>query len=128
MDCSTFPLQQSFYLVSLFIFIEHSVLERCPWTSAAVKRVLSWILSWIRKFNQKKDLLKVGNHCRCYPVRTTISFSIAFHRTLSDNCFTPYHLLINDQCSQSYRNQSIDLHCKSIDWFLYDGEHWSLMG
>ena len=20
------------------------------------------------------------------------------------------------------------LHCKSIDWFLYDGEHWSLMG
>ena len=21
----------------------------------------------------------------------------------------------------SYRNQSIDLHCKSIDWFLYEG-------
>ena len=20
-----------------------------------------------------------------------------------------------------YRNQSVDLHCKSIDWFLYDG-------
>ena len=42
------------------------------------------------------------------------------------------------------RNQSIDLHplkllcnfieialrhgCNSIDWFLYDGKHWSLMG
>ena len=26
------------------------------------------------------------------------------------------------------RNQSINLHCKLIDWFLYDGEHWSLMG
>ena len=24
--------------------------------------------------------------------------------------------------SQSYRNQSIDLLCKSMDWFLYDGE------
>ena len=26
------------------------------------------------------------------------------------------------QCFQSYRNQSIDKYCKSIDWFLYDGE------
>ena len=34
---------------------------------------------------------------------------------------------INDQCFPSYRNQSIDLQCKSIDSFLYDGEHWSLM-
>ena len=33
---------------------------------------------------------------------------------------------INDQCSLSYRNQSVDLHCKSIDWFLYDGEQWWL--
>ena len=30
-------------------------------------------------------------------------------------------------CSPSYRNQSIDLQCKSTDWFLYDKEHWSLM-
>ena len=22
----------------------------------------------------------------------------------------------------------IDFQCKSIDWFLYDGKHWSLMG
>ena len=28
---------------------------------------------------------------------------------------------INDQCSSSYRNQSIDLLCNSIDWLLYDG-------
>ena len=35
---------------------------------------------------------------------------------------------ISDPCSLSYRNHSIDLHCKSIDWFLYDGEHGSLMG
>ena len=26
------------------------------------------------------------------------------------------------------RNQSTDLHGKSIDWFLYDGNHLSLMG
>ena len=31
------------------------------------------------------------------------------------------------QYSPSYRNQSIDLHCRSIDWFLYDGQDWSLM-
>ena len=31
------------------------------------------------------------------------------------------------QYSSSYRNQSIDLHCRSIDWFLYDGQDWSLM-
>ena len=24
-------------------------------------------------------------------------------------------------------NQSTDVQCKSIDWFLYDGEHWPLM-
>ena len=35
---------------------------------------------------------------------------------------------INDQCFSSYRNQLIDLLSKSIDWFQYDGEHWSLMG
>ena len=29
---------------------------------------------------------------------------------------------INDQCSPSHRNQSIDLQSKSIDWFPYDGE------
>ena len=34
---------------------------------------------------------------------------------------------INDQCSSPYRDQSIDLHFKSIDWFLYNGKHWSLM-
>ena len=38
------------------------------------------------------------------------------------------HRAFNDQCSPSHRNQSIDLQCKSIDWFLYDGEHWSLLG
>ena len=27
-----------------------------------------------------------------------------------------------------HRNQSIDLQYKSLDWFLYDGEQWSLMG
>ena len=37
-------------------------------------------------------------------------------------------LAIYEQCSPSYRNQSVHFYCKSIDWFLYDGEHWSLMG
>ena len=27
-----------------------------------------------------------------------------------------------------YKNQTTDLLCKSIDWFLYDREHWSLIG
>ena len=35
---------------------------------------------------------------------------------------------LNDQCSPSYRNQSNDLQSRSIEWFLCDGEHWSLMG
>ena len=35
---------------------------------------------------------------------------------------------IKDQCSPSYRNQSISLQGKSIDWFLYYGEYWLLMG
>ena len=34
---------------------------------------------------------------------------------------------INDQCSPSYRNQSINLHCESIDLSLYDGKHRLLM-
>ena len=34
---------------------------------------------------------------------------------------------VNDQYAPSYRNQSIDLQCKSTDWFLYDWEHWLLM-
>ena len=34
------------------------------------------------------------------------------------------YLAINDHCSPSYRNQSIE----SIDWLLYDEVHWSLMG
>ena len=34
---------------------------------------------------------------------------------------------VNDQCFPSYRNKSIDFR-KLGDWFLYDGEHWSLMG
>ena len=27
----------------------------------------------------------------------------------------------------TYRNQSIDLQSKSMDWFLYDGNFWHLM-
>ena len=41
--------------------------------------------------------------------------------------FYLWPLTISDQCFPSCRNQSIDLENKSIDWFLYDGEHWSLM-
>ena len=31
----------------------------------------------------------------------------------------PHH--VETQCN-------VDLQCQWIDWFLYDGEHWSLMG
>ena len=34
---------------------------------------------------------------------------------------------LNPQTTPSSTNQSIDLHCKSVSWFLYDGEHWSLI-
>ena len=30
------------------------------------------------------------------------------------------HLTLSGQRSLSYRNQSIDLLCKSMEWFLYD--------
>ena len=29
---------------------------------------------------------------------------------------------INEQCFPSHRNHLIDLHCKSMNWFLFDGE------
>ena len=32
--------------------------------------------------------------------------------------------LISDQYYISHRNQLIDLHCKSNDWFLYEMQHW----
>ena len=31
-----------------------------------------------------------------------------------------------NQCSPTYRNQSIDFQSRPVDWFLYDGEHWSI--
>ena len=34
---------------------------------------------------------------------------------------------IKGQCSPSNKNQSNGLQSKSTDWFLYHGEHWSLM-
>ena len=46
---------------------------------------------------------------------------LKFLNLFSDNIFSQP---INDQCSLSYRDQPIDLKCKSIDWFLYDGEHF----
>ena len=47
---------------------------------------------------------------------------------LGNHHYHHHHYPINDQFFLSYRNQSIDLLCKLIDWFLYDGEHWSLIG
>ena len=38
------------------------------------------------------------------------------------------YYFINDHFPTSYRKQSIDLHCKSVDWFLYDKIHWLLIG
>ena len=34
--------------------------------------------------------------------------------------FNPFH-----SCCISYRNQSIDLLCKSNDWFLYEMQYWT---
>ena len=40
--------------------------------------------------------------------------------TLSELC-SFIHLTHHDHCCHHYKNQSIDLHCKTIDCFLYDG-------
>ena len=55
-----------------------------------------------------------------------VQFTFMLHYTLSTELFRS--LSIDDQCSPSYRSQSIDLQCRSMVWFLYDGEHLSLMG
>ena len=34
---------------------------------------------------------------------------------------------ISAQCGILYRNQSLDLHCKSDDWSLYVMQHWAEM-
>ena len=42
-------------------------------------------------------------------------------------CVFPFNLLNPVSVFSSYRNQSIDLHSKSIDWFLYEdnsGNKW----
>ena len=31
-------------------------------------------------------------------------------------------------CCISFRNQSFDLDSKSLDWFLYEMQHWAEMG
>ena len=63
-----------------------------------------------------------------------INFIPSPQQNLVQNYFTPHCNVsynasgfFNDQYSPSYRNQSINLHCKSIDCFLHDGEHSSLM-
>ena len=43
---------------------------------------------------------------------------------ISEFSFNP----LTTNAPPAHRNQSIDLQCKSTDWFLYCGEHWSLMG
>ena len=61
-------------------------------------------------------------------------FSITFTKIRVKDCFTSHSKFqtrlepIKDQCSPSYKNQSIDLYCKSFDWFLYDGEHLVVNG
>ena len=66
------------------------------------------------------------------------SFKVSLNRSYPRNC-DPCRVIglsldifqlpqpINQQCFPSYRNQSIDLQCKLIDWFLYDGKYWSLL-
>ena len=43
-----------------------------------------------------------------------------------NNLSAPNYWPLNEQCFPSYRNQSIHLHCKWINLFLYDRKHWSL--
>ena len=51
-----------------------------------------------------------------------------FHSLGEEQHFSVFNYnLINNQCFPSDKNQSIDLYCKSVDWFLYDREHRSLI-
>ena len=45
---------------------------------------------------------------------------IFFMTIANDTPLNPFHLTLSWRRPLSYRNQAIDLLCKSIDWFLYD--------
>ena len=94
---------------------------------------------------QKKKFLGIPDRTKIFPsfpklqLHCYLSLHIRMHvdytnyNTIDDKSFisptdSMLYYPINNQCSLSFKNQSIDLQCKSIDWFLYDGEHWSLMG
>ena len=65
--------------------------------------------------NQKKKFLEqLSLYMPC-----RVSKSMPIHK---------YHVVLSQEGSPSYRNELIDLFCKTIDWFLHDGQHWSLMG
>ena len=72
------------------------------------RHVLQNLHIWINIFVQLIWLLMY--------LSTTRFFDILFF-----GLFLPHHLTLWLPVLLSYRNQSIDLHSKSIDWFLYDG-------
>ena len=90
--------------------------------------ITKFILESKVQINAVRKVLNIG--VCCYSVALNINFFIKgdFQDTkIGKKCQSENSQPINDQCSPSYRNQSIDLQFKSIDWFLYDGEHKSLM-
>ena len=76
----------------------------------------------------KYDFNKVAKHvlrtAKC--LRTALSgcfwqYQIAIYESYSFSVFLlSFILTLSWQRPLSYRNQSIDLLCKSVDWFLYD--------
>ena len=84
-------------------------------------------MKWLKLFTiQKSSLTRVTVIkviiCKIFPISHTKQI-----RQANKNNVT-FRQPTNDRCSPSYRNQSNDLHCKIIDWFLYDREYWSIMG
>ena len=61
------------------------------------------------------------NSCRCKISTVSSAYLVSVYLSIYQES---YH--INDQCSPSYKNQSTNLQCKSVDWFLDEGQNWSL--
>ena len=68
----------------------------------------------VRTFHTCSSLMKEKSSLVDRPCHSPIQFTRQFNQLTTN--------------FPNYRKQSIDLLCKSIDLFLCDGEHWSLMG
>ena len=65
----------------------------------------------------------IGSICKNIPGRLLVDSLLFTCNAFGTNDFKN-NFTIQVKCYLSCRDQSIDLHCKSIDWFLCDEERW----